>query len=169
MASSCVAIGDIFHKAFMTSQCKNFKQYTCSSDVTDNDLIMSRFRPCPDRWAIVTCAKRWNDWILKIQVRVKNLSKFQIWAHTPSVKRVSVRCSRYGWTPGYDGLNQYVTAIFVCMGEWLTSRHHLVFGRIWTYHIVLLPKMTRFSLPITVNNSTNVVAKRSSRILIYSA
>ena len=59
------------------------------SYVKINDQIRSQFCTCHDSLAVVTCAKLWPDWIIRIKINAKRVfTRFQPWAHKSLVRRV---------------------------------------------------------------------------------
>ena len=78
-----------FHKEFM-SLLSNSCKYICYSYMKSIDLIRSQFCTCHDSWAVMTCAKLWHDWIIRIELKSKWIFKsFQLWAQKLFVKWVT--------------------------------------------------------------------------------
>ena len=64
---------DPFHQQFTSSWSKS--QTTICYDVKHDNKIRSLFGTCHDSWAVVTCAKLWPDWIIRIDIRAKKFSQ----------------------------------------------------------------------------------------------
>ena len=83
-----------FHKAFMSSLSK----FLFTSYVNNDDTIRLQFCTGHDSWAVVTCAKLWADWTLRIWIRANiNFKSFQLCAHKPSVKWVRAFIYNIRW------------------------------------------------------------------------
>ena len=55
---------------------------TCCSYVKNNDQIRSQFCICHDNWVVVTCAKLWLGWYIRIMaITNKTITSLQSWAH----------------------------------------------------------------------------------------
>ena len=78
-----------FNKQFKSLCSKSFFQI---SYMKYNDMSRSQICTCHKRWAVVTCAKLWPDWIIRIKIGAKLIAtRFQFWAHKWFVK----------WVPHY--------------------------------------------------------------------
>ena len=55
---------------------------SCCSWLKNNNQIRSQFCTCHDNSVVVTCAKLWPDWIIRIIIKTKRISeRFQLEAH----------------------------------------------------------------------------------------
>ena len=61
---------DSSHKHFVSSYAKLLQNTQCSN-AKNGDQITSEFCTCHNSWAVVTCAKFWHDWMVRIKIRAK--------------------------------------------------------------------------------------------------
>ena len=81
---------------FTSPWCKSFK-YVLRLYFESNDLIMSQFCTCQNSCAVMTCAKWWPDWSIRINSKQKGFSQKSICAtvlrfhnhHTEASRRTS--------------------------------------------------------------------------------
>ena len=111
-------------KRFLGAANLNLMKNVCCSNIKNiNDPSRPQSYTCHDSWAVVTCAKLWPDWMIKIKTRAKRISQNISYELIDSFWNgflVAIACYWKGSCDTYV-VHRYLThwcrATYICVGK----------------------------------------------------